>query len=90
MLHEGKAIHGGLGYGRVFFVEPGSNLFHKNVFGGFLNLDLRIFCADMVAGARTWLSKVEGTEPYESNLKVSFRRHPKGLPPAFSGLPVYS
>jgi hypothetical protein len=90
MLHQGKAIHKGLGYSRVLFLEPSSSIFHRNIINGALNLDIRIFCADIVRGAKAWLAKVEGTEPYQSNWETSFHRRPSGLKPYVAGAPVYS
>jgi hypothetical protein len=93
MLHQGRMIHRNLGYTRVLFIEPrgaGGNVFHNNVLNDALNLDVKLFCNDMVEGALTWIPNVEGTEPYETNLKRSVRRYDSGLPPYIVGLPVIS
>lgn len=90
MLHEGKAIHTGLGYSRVLFVEPSAGVFHRNVINGALNLDIRIFCGDIVKGANAWLANVQGRPPFQTNLDASFRRYPGGLTPYIKGPTVYS
>jgi hypothetical protein len=41
---------------RIIFVEPaiGGTTAHNNNIGNALHLDVRLFCKDMVAGAREW------------------------------------
>jgi hypothetical protein len=83
--------HEELGYARILFIEPGFGpIAHNNVFNDVLNLDVRLFCQDMIDGTLKWLSLVEGTEPYETNLKQAVQRHPNGLPPYIVGVPVIS
>lgn len=58
ILHQGRAKHKDLGYSRVLFIDPSSApglVLHRNILNDALNLDIRIFCHDMVAGARAWL-----------------------------------
>ena len=76
-------------YSRIFFLEPsGGIVLHNNVMNDALNIDVRIFCRDLIASARTWLSTVENTEPYEGNAKKSIQRYPNGLAPWILGLPT--
>src|SRR5438132_8002722 len=53
-LHQGRAAHPRMGYSRVLFVEPGAttNVFHNNILGDALNIDLSHFVRDLLAGAR--------------------------------------
>jgi hypothetical protein len=93
MLHQGRAIHAGLGYDRVLFLEPRFAAargwtFHNNVLNGALNLDLATFCKDVTDGARDWLRTVQGSTNYLKNFDRSFRRFPNGLPPFIVGAPV--
>jgi len=91
MLHQGRMTHADLGYARILFIEPGSGFIaHNNVINDALNLDVQRFCQDMIDGTLQWLSAVEGTEPYETNLKQAVQRHPDGLPPYIVGVPVIS
>jgi hypothetical protein len=61
-----------------------------NIMGDALNIDVRLFCLEMVVSARQWLAGVAGTEPYETNLNAFVRRYPNGLPPYIGGVPVIS
>lgn len=90
MLHQGRMAHPRSNFSRVFFVESGTttNVFHYNVSNDALNIDLKLFCREMVVGAREWLDAVEGSSPYTENLDKFVRRHPNGLSPHFIGVPV--
>ena len=93
MLHQGRAVHSGLGYDRVLFLEPRfvaatGWTFHNNVLNGALNLDLVTFCKDVTDGARIWLRTAQGSANYVKNFDQSFRRFPNGLPPFIIGAPV--
>lgn len=93
MLHQGKLQpdkH--VRYSRLFFIEPGPTtqgiLMHNNIMADALNIDVRVFCKDIVHSARAWLEQIQGTEPYETNATSSVRRHPNGLPPYVVGFPI--
>ncbi len=93
MLHQGRAVHAGLGYDRVLFLEPRFAAargwtFHNNVLNGALNLDLVTFCSDVTNGARDWLRTAQGSARYLKNIDRSFRRFPNGFPPFIVGAPV--
>jgi hypothetical protein len=77
-------------YSRMFFIEPtvGGLIMHNNVMNDVLNIDVRIFCRDIIASALAWLTAAEGTEPYESNVKRSIQRYPNGIEPWVKGLPA--
>jgi hypothetical protein len=51
-------------------------------------VDLRTFCFEVLAAARSWLASAQGTEPFETNLQRLIRRHPEGIPPFVVGRPV--
>jgi hypothetical protein len=90
LLHEGRALpHQGL-YTRAIFVEPSPiGVFHNNVLNDALNLDIPIFCRDVIEGSGQWLATVQGTPAFEANLEAFFSRHAAGLPPYIVGVPVY-
>lgn len=76
-------------YSRMFFLEPsGGIVMHNNVMNDALNIDVRVFCRDLIESAVSWLAGVEGTEPYESNAKKSIQRYPDGLEPWVQGYPT--
>lgn len=91
MLHQGTSRHPSGGYDRIFFVEPSTSpgvLMHLNVFDNCLNIDVRVFCNDIVDGAERWLDEVETSERYQNNYYHYMKRHPNGLLPYVSGVPV--
>lgn len=90
VLHQGRSSHPKMPYKRVLFLEPGDNgmTLHNNVIDDALNIDVQIFCADILSGCRRWLKAVEGSEPFQTNWVASMRRHPDGLAPYIDGLPV--
>jgi hypothetical protein len=92
LLHQGTTQHPRSRYSRVLFVEPGAttNVFHMNVMNGALNVDIRLFCLEMVQAAVRWKAAVAGTEPYETNVRNFVTRYPNGLAPYIRGVPVIS
>ena len=90
LLHQGSSWHPESNYSRIFFIEPKTttNIFHNNVFNDALNIDVRIFCNDMVEGAQEWLEKVKDTELYKINYNKFMRRHSNGFKPYIVGVPV--
>lgn len=93
MLHQGSSQHPAGRYSRVIFVEPqaaGGNILHCNILNDALNIDVRVFCLDILRGAFTWLDEVEQTQRYQRNYGRFMRRYPQGLPPYIVGVPVIS
>lgn len=90
LLHQGSSQHPKGTYSRVLFVEPTATAMvcHNNVMNDALNIDIRIFCNDMIEGARRWLQKVEKTDLYKENYNKFMKRHPNGLAPYIVGVPV--
>jgi len=89
-LHQGRAAHPRMGYSRVLFVEPGAttNVFHNNILNDALNIDLRLFVRDLLAGALAWLQQVECSANYQRNYALFMQRYPNGLAPYIVGIPV--
>src|SRR5687768_382462 len=50
MLHQGSTQHPMSAYSRIIFVEPGAstNVLHYNTINDALNIDLRLFCREVV------------------------------------------
>jgi hypothetical protein len=90
LLHQGSAQHPKSSYDRILFVEPGAstNVFHMNSLGGALNIDVTVFCRDMLAAARQWLKTAESTAQYQQNYPRFMTRYPGGLAPYIVGVPV--
>ena len=92
LLHQGSSQHPNNSYERVLFVEPSAttNVFHNNIMNGALNIDVRIFCSDMIAGAKEWLEENKETDLFKKNYDKFMRRYPNGLSPYIVGVPVIS
>ena len=90
LLHQGSSQHPKSGYSRVLFVEPSAttNVFHCNIMNDALNIDVRIFCNDIVEGVKVWLQQYEETELYKKNYGKFMSRYPNGLAPYIVGVPV--
>jgi hypothetical protein len=95
-LHQGQLANTGTAkpnsaskYTRIIFREPAPGLIHLATSEYpddlALILDLKQFCDDMIAGARSWLSGVQGTEPFETNYGPMIKRHPHGVMPHVFG-----
>ena len=91
-LHQGSSQRSDARYSRILFVEPTAttNIYHCNILNDALNIDVRIFCLDIVEGAKEWLDEVEETERFRVNYSKFMRRYPNGLPPYIGGVPVIS
>jgi hypothetical protein len=90
MLHQGSTQHPSSTYTRIIFIEPTgySGVAHNNVLMDALNIDVRVFCGEILAAARRWLPAVQGSDPYERNYSRFVRRYPNGLSPYIGGVPV--
>jgi hypothetical protein len=81
MLHQGSTQHSASRYSRIFFVEPGASslIFNKIVFstpaGTALNIDVTLFCENMVSGVEAWLLKARQLPQVATNLSKSVTRH---------------
>ena len=90
VLHQGRAQHPKLGYSKILFVEPEAttNVFHNNVLNDALNIDVSIFCNDIIEAANTWFKEVENSDNYKNNYPHFMQRYPTGLSPYIAGVPV--
>ena len=90
LLHQGSSQHIKSKYSRILFIEPAAttNIFHCNILNDALNIDVRIFCNDIIEGVEKWLKEVEETELYRKNYSKFMRRYPHGLEPYINGVPV--
>jgi hypothetical protein len=94
MLHQGRMQHPASLYSRIFFVDPGLTglILHRNVAstptGTALNIDVRIFCEDVVSAAETWLLQARQLPQVAANLAMSVTHYPNGLPPFINRIPV--
>ncbi|MBX3273873.1 MAG: hypothetical protein KF729_26650 [Sandaracinaceae bacterium] len=91
MLHQGTAVlqHSKAGFSQLLFVEPSTSrvTMHKNIINGALNIDVNIFCQDIVDAGRAWHRAASGTPLYGINAAKCVARHPDGLAPYIVGIP---
>lgn len=89
VAHQGKFEHPASKYERIFFtLRPGGMFFHCNVFSNQLNLDIPMFCKDVVDGADAWFAAKQ-TDPYvQQNLANLIRYYPDGMP-CLPGVPAW-
>lgn len=89
-LHQGSSQNPRSTYSRILFVEPSAttNIFHNNILNAALNIDVRIFCNDIVSGALTWLQQNQNSQNYIQNYGKFMQRYPNGLAPYLVGVPV--
>lgn len=92
LLHQGSSQHQRSEYRRIIFVEPSAttNIFHCNILNDALNLDVSVFCNDLIQSVENWLQVYENTELYKRNYERLIKRYPNGLPPYIGGVPVIS
>jgi len=90
LLHQGTSQHHRSRYSRVILVEPWGNVIHLGILDDALTLDIKTFCTEILAGARSWLDEYEGTDIFDNNYSRFLRRYPQGLPPYILGIPVIS
>lgn len=92
ILHQGRTNNGKTPYKRIMFFEPGtfSIGLHSCVVGSktkekSLVIDVKVFCADMVQGAKDWIKVNENSAAYKTNTPYLVKRYPQGIPPVFGG-----
>jgi hypothetical protein len=92
LLHQGQLQSTRGRYSRIVFVEPDVTtvVLHNNVINDALNIDVRIFCEDIIDAASFWLDYVENTPRFIANFQNFVRRYPTGLAPYIEGTPVIS
>lgn len=92
-VHQGKTTHQNSTYSRILFVEPSekkSIVLNNNIINGALNIDVNIFCTDMIASVRNWLTLVKNDQTFQKNYSSFIKRYPNGLPPYIVGVPIIS
>lgn len=89
MLHQGTTQYGKGSFSRILFVEPQttSNIFHNNIIGDALNIDVKRFCNDIIEVASKWFNQIQDDNNFQKNYDKFIRRYANGLPPYISGVP---
>jgi len=83
VAHQGKFEHPAMKYNRIFFtLRPDGMFFHCNVLNNALNLDIPLFCKDMVDGVENWYA----TKQNDPDRAKELRQLGALLPEWFTGL----
>lgn len=90
LLHQGSTQHPKSIYSRILFVEPSVKgiVLHSNIINNALNIDVSIFCRDIISGVEEWLKDNEETDIYKKNHSKFMKRYSEGLSPYIVGVPV--
>jgi hypothetical protein len=79
---------------RVMFTLPekNNNIFRIGKIGNgkitILQVDLVLFCSEMVSSMKKWCSKNENNQNAIKNSVAVVRLHPNGYPPFMIGIPI--
>lgn len=88
-VHQGVSRHNKMNYSRVFFIYPNSMIqTHNCVFNDALNIDIILFCRQMVSSAKEWLNDNDDNAVVKRNYEKLMKIYPNGLPPFVVGIPV--
>lgn len=90
LLHQGRTQHEKSTYQRIIFLEPANDqgcVMHLNKLGDVLNIDVRVFCNDIIAAARNWEKQNIDNPIAQKNNEKLIKRHPNGIAPYIVGVP---
>lgn len=90
LLHQGLTLHPKSNYERLLFIEPDNhnNILHLNIINNSLNINVKIFCIDLINGAENWLNDYGNDENFKKNYNKFMRRYINGFPKLIVGVPV--
>lgn len=93
ILHQGTTKHNKSNFQRIIFVEPSTKnniILHNNIINDALNIDVQVFCNDLIHAARDWYNTNSNNNFVKQNYQKFIKRYPNGLKPFISGLSVIS
>lgn len=90
-LHQGTTQNPNSSYSRILFLVPNNqSIFHNNIINDALNIDINIFCSNIISAVRKWELGVKDDPNYMRNYANLIKVYPNGLPPYIIGIPVIS
>lgn len=96
-LYRCSCVHQGVGtgkletYSRIVFLYPNSCFTtHNNVLNDALNIDIILFCKQILSCTRQWLLDNQNNSIVKRNYQNLIKIYPEGLEPYISGFPVIS
>lgn len=89
VIHQGRMGHPKMQYSRVLFTIPNANrnIFHNNILNDALNLDVCIFCNDIIS-VRNWFNANQNDPNVIKNFELTVQPRPLGLAPYMVGMPL--
>lgn len=90
-IHQGSTQHARSSYSRILFIEASRAngiIIHNTVLNDALNIDLRVFCENMVQSVVKWLELVKDDPIFLSNYEKFMKRYPNGFPPYIVGISI--
>lgn len=91
MIHQGASHRSDSPYKKIIFIEPGHpnySIHYCLVAGEALLIQIDQFVEEVLHGCELWLEAVKNTEPFKTNYDHFARRHPQGMAPYVTGVPV--
>ena len=90
-VHQGSTQSSDSSYKRILFLIPNSQIvMHNNIIDDVLNIDIKIFCSNIISSVRTWEQKIKDEPNFIRNYDKLLKVYPNGLPPYIVGFPVIS
>lgn len=90
-VHQGISQHSKSSYKRILFLVPNNNYtMHNNIINDALNIDIKIFCSNMISSVRKWEQEMKNNPNFIKNYDNLIKVYPNGLPPYIGGIPVIS
>lgn len=91
-VHQALTTHEKSSYSRIIFLAPTCHgiIMHNNVINDALNIDVKLFCNNILNAVRKWQKSIKNNENYKRNYKNLIKLYPDGFPPYITGIPVIS
>ena len=90
-LHQGSTQNPNSSYKRIIFLIP--NVFvsmHNNILNDALNIDIKIFCTNVIKAVRKWEQQERNNPNYIKNYDKLIKIYPNGITPYIVGMPAIS
>lgn len=90
-IHQGTSQNPRSSYKRIIFLIPNNSYtMHNNIINDALNIDIKIFCSNIISAVRKWEQEIKNDPNFIRNYDKLIKVYPNGLPPYIGGMPVIS
>lgn len=89
-LHEGNTQNPRSPFSRILFsvTDHRHVILHNIIVDDVMNVDLVIFCRNVISSVRKWEAKMKDNPTFLNNYKKLIKTHPMGLAPYITGIPI--